>query len=88
MSAVVIDTNVAVVANRQNPKVTPSCEDACVRFLTAAKSDYVVLLDQGDEVRAEYARALKKGRPYQVGAQFLFHIYQQMDNPERVGSLN
>ena len=84
MSEVVIDTNVMVVANRQNAKVAQSCADACVAFLIRARAADVVLLDNGDEIRGEYARALQQGRPYQLGMQFLIHIYQQLGNLRHV----
>lgn len=84
MSDVIIDTNVAVVANRQNAGVAEACVDACIIFLVTARTDHVVLLDGGDEIRTEYARALQQGRPYELGAQFLIHIYQQQCNADRV----
>ena len=84
MRDVIIDTNVAVVANRQNVDVIESCVDACIRFLSTARDDHVVLMDCGDEIRAEYAKALRDRRPYELGALFLMHIYQQQYNPERV----
>lgn len=84
MSDVIIDTNVAVVANRQNPGVAPDCIEACIVFLARARTEHVVLLDGGDEVRAEYVRALHQRRPYELGAQFLIHVYQQLGNPKRV----
>lgn len=84
MSDVIIDTNVMIVANHQNPDVAIDCVEACILFLIKAKADHVVLLDGGDEIRAEYANALRTRRPYELGAQFLIHIYQQQRNPERV----
>lgn len=84
MSDTIIDTNVMVVANRQNAAVADECQDACIRFLIEARTSRVVLIDSGDEIRAEYARALQTSPPHQIGAQFLFHIYQQRYDPRRV----
>jgi len=81
MNEVIIDTNVAVIANRQNADVMTSCFDACVLFLIAARNSHVVLIDVGDEIRAEYAVALRMGRPYELGAQFLIHVLQHQHNP-------
>lgn len=81
MSDVIIDTNVVVVANRQNLKVMPDCADACIFFLLEARKNHVVLLDGDDEIRGEYARAVRMGRPYQLGAQFLIHVLQHQFNP-------
>jgi hypothetical protein len=84
MTDVIVDTNVAVVANRQNPGVVTNCADNCVLFLTVARSEHVVLIDEGDEIRAEYASALRVSRPFQLGALFLLHIYQNQFNPAHV----
>jgi len=85
---VIIDTNVIVVANHQNDAVAQTCQDACVLFLTEAKSNHVVLMDSEDEIRSEYAGALQQSRPYQLGAQFLIHLYQNQWNPEKVRIVN
>jgi hypothetical protein len=84
MGEVIIDTNIMVVANRQNDLVTSSCMDACIQFLIHARASHTVLMDAGDEIRAEYANALKMGRPAELGAQFLMHIYREQGNPQHV----
>lgn len=84
MSEVVIDTNVAVVANRQNNDASVSCADACILFLTEVQSNHVVLIDGADEIRGEYAKNLIQSRPYQLGAQFLLHILQHQGNSAKV----
>ncbi|MDA5630772.1 MULTISPECIES: hypothetical protein [Agrobacterium] len=81
---VIIDTNVAMVANHQNDDVQQTCQDACTFFLTDVKNNHIVLMDSGDEIRSEYAGALQQSRPYQLGAQFLIHLYQNQWNPKRV----
>ncbi len=84
MSDVIVDTNVAVVANRQNSNVVDGCVDACILFLSKVRTDHVVLIDSGDEIRAEYAKALRVSRPFGLGALFLRHIFNHQYNPERV----
>lgn len=84
MTQVVIDTNVMVVANHQNGLAVKTCVSACIQYLVHAREKCVVLLDDADQVRAEYAGALSQGRPYQVGAQFLMHIYQNQFNEKHV----
>lgn len=81
---VIIDTNVAMVANHQNNEVQEDCRDACILFLADAKNNHVVLVDSGDAIRTEYAAALAQSRPYQLGAQFLVHLYQNQWDPRRV----
>lgn len=85
---VIIDTNVALVANHQNANVKQDCQDRCIQFLIDAKNNYVVLMDNGDEIRAEYARAIEQSRPYNLGALFLIHLYQNLYNPQRVRLVN
>lgn len=84
MSNVIIDTNIMVIANRQNRDVAVSCMDACVKFLIRAQASSTVLMDSGDEIRAEYTRALRVGTPPQLGAQFLIHIYREQWNSQFV----
>lgn len=84
MNDVIIDTNVMMVANHQHAGATGACVDACVAFLIQVRSKRVVLLDSADQVRIEYANALSQGRPYQLGAQFLMHIYQNQFNEKHV----
>jgi hypothetical protein len=84
MTEVIVDTNVAVVANGQNNDVVQSCRDACARFIIDIQAGRVVLIDSADEIRAEYAQAVSMGRPYQLGAQFLLHVLQNQYNSRHV----
>jgi hypothetical protein len=84
MTEVIVDTNVAVVANQQNFGVVASCIDACIIFIAMARGEHVVLIDDADAIRQEYAQALQQSRPYGLGALFLQHVYQHQYNPARV----
>jgi hypothetical protein len=84
MTEVIVDTNVAVVANEQNDGVVASCIDACKVFIATARDGCTVLIDEADAIRQEYAQALKQSRPFGLGALFLMHIYQHQHNPARV----
>jgi hypothetical protein len=84
MTEVIVDTNVAVVANQQNGGVVTSCIDACTIFITMARGQHIVLIDDADAILQEYAKALQKSRPYGLGALFLQHVYQHQYNPARV----
>ena len=64
-----------------------SCINACILFLTTVKDQHVVLIDDRDEIRTEYAQVLEMGRPYQLGAQFLIHILRHQHNPAHVRQL-
>lgn len=84
MTDFIIDTNVAVIANRQNTEVAPECVDACIQFLSEIVNNHIVLLDQGDEIRKEYSNAIATARPYQLGAQFLVHIIRKLGDCRHV----
>lgn len=84
MSEVIIDTNVAVIANHQNSDVAEACRDACIAFLITTQKAGIVIVDEAGEVLSEYAGALKASRPYQLGAQFLIDLYRNQWNTERV----
>ncbi|SEP49900.1 hypothetical protein SAMN02990966_07448 [Rhodospirillales bacterium URHD0017] len=84
MTEVIVDTNVAVVANKQNSSVVATCVDACMVFITTARNQHIVLMDDGDAIRQEYAQALQQSRPYGLGALFLQHVYQYQYDPTRV----
>ena len=84
MSNVIVDTNVAVVANHQNAAVTERCVHACVSFLVEARESHVVFIDHGDEIRAEYAKALAVSPPMRLGALFLMHILMHQYNDKKV----
>jgi hypothetical protein len=86
---VIVDTNVAVVANHQNNNVADACMDACVVFLTEVRrNSTVVVIDDGDEVRKEYTRAIQDSKPLQLGALFLVHVIRNQYNPHFVQRVN
>ena len=84
MTEVIADTNVAVIANRQNADVVESCENACIQFIAACRQDRVVLLDDAGEIMAEYMRAIRHGQPPLLGALFFRHIQQNQYNTQHV----
>lgn len=80
MTDVIIDTNVVVVANRQNPDVRENCIDACRKFLSTAHSDCVVLIDNDDEIKKEYLAGIDLKKSHELGARFVFHLLQNQYN--------
>ncbi len=78
--ALVIDTNVLVVANGRAPQADQGCVLRCVDALVAAQRNAVTAVDEGGEIVDEYFRnASRSGQPG-VGdafAKWLFdHQYQ------------
>ena len=71
-------------ANEQDANVVNACVAACKQFIAGIHAGRVVLLDSADEIRAEYAKAVAMGRPYQLGSQFLLHVLQHQYDSRRV----
>lgn len=84
MTDVIVETNVAVVANGQNTDVVLDCQAACIRFLMAVVKGRITLVDADDAIQTEYLGVIAQARPYQVGAQFLVHLLRNSWNEERV----
>lgn len=78
----IIDTNVAMVANRQSERVIESCAEKCIEFLIDTKNNHKVILDEAGAILSEYVQAIRRQRPYELGAQFLMHIFQSQYNVE------
>ncbi len=83
MTFVIIETNVAVVANGQNLDVVESCIDACKMFLIRAMRDHVTLLDANEEILHEYLGAISRQKPHGLGARFLIEALRQRYNEDR-----
>lgn len=64
--AVVVDTNVAMVASRHAPQADAACIDACVQRLNAITRTGCLLVDDLGLILAEYAKTL--GHAGQPGA--------------------
>lgn len=63
MSAFVVDTNVAVVANGVSPQAGPQCVCACIAALRTAREE-IVVLDDGMRILHEYMNNLNMtGQP-------------------------
>ncbi len=80
-SAVVIDTNVLVVANRRNDQAGASCVLACVDALETAQKRQVVCIDSGRRCFDEYFRnAHRSGEPG-LGDAFIKWLWERQANP-------
>ncbi len=81
--AVVIDTNVPVVANGQHHPAGDDCVWACTEALTLARND-AVLIDDGGRILREYRNNLNAGGQPGVGDAFFKWIWDNQCNAERV----
>ncbi len=83
MSAVVIDTNVLLVANQQHQDVSEECILACVQKLLDAKAGTVVV-DSGYRIFNEYQNKTNANNGARMGDAFLKWLLQNQANPQRV----
>lgn len=81
MSAIVIDTNVLLVANGSAPQMSGACRVECIKRLEKARSSEAVVLDRQFLVLGEYQHCLdpRKGSPG-PGDAFVRHLLQNMAN--------
>jgi hypothetical protein len=79
--AVVIDTNVPVVANGKHDKAGPKCEHACVEALRAARRQ-LILLDESYLILAEYRRNLAGSGQPGLGDAFFKWLWNNQANPD------
>lgn len=63
MSAVVVDTNVAIVANGDCNGCAPACRLAAIDFLESLIHDGSIAVDVQGEIEQEYRRHLSVGTP-------------------------
>jgi len=85
MSAIVIDTNVLLVANGAAPQMTDICRLACMERLEKAKTSEAVVVDQHYLILGEYKHKLNpnQGAPG-PGDAFVLHLLQNMANVAHV----
>lgn len=64
MAAVVIDTNVLIVANNKASHVGPTCVLDCINFLEVSRKKHVVSVDSSNLIFKEYfLHAHRSGQP-------------------------
>jgi len=81
MAPVVVDTNVAVVADGRGSG-SPSCVTACVRRLREVERSGKIVVDNTWEIIREYLRNLQHSGRGQVGHHFLMWV---LDNQRNAG---
>lgn len=60
---VVVDTNVAKVANGEAEQASPNCVTRCIDQLLDIRQHFHVVLDQGGKILEEYERSLEFSGP-------------------------
>lgn len=84
MNAVVIDTNVLLVANGSHQGVSAACQAECVSRLVARQKAGVVVVDDAFRILGEYQKKTRPNQPKGVGDVFLKWLLQNSANQLRV----
>ena len=84
MTAFVVDTNVAIVANGRGTDVAARCKLTCLERLRTLTAQGIVAIDDKGLILDEYRRQLNlSGRPG-VGDAFLKHLFDNQYRDTRV----
>ncbi len=83
MSAVVIDENVLIVAEKQapDPHTNDACIRSCIQALRKARDQLIVLDAQGSIIQ-KYRKQLKPLQPSWLGSEFLMWLESNQFRPE------
>lgn len=88
MSAIVIDTNVLLVANGLSPQMSDRCRLACMTRLEQAKYSEMVVVDRQFLILGEYLHKLNPNlRPPGPGDAFVRHLLQNIANAPHVAQV-
>lgn len=80
----IVDTNVAIVANRDSDHADARCELACVEKLEIIVANERVALDSLDLIFQEYQRHLNFKGPPKIGDIFFKHLHNNRANTNKV----
>jgi hypothetical protein len=83
VKAFVVDTNVAVVANRHAPQAAPACVLACVDVLESISRTGKIVLDDQSRILDEYMRHLSPSGQPGLGDAFFKWVWQNQANVTR-----
>ncbi|MCX6379227.1 MAG: hypothetical protein NT023_07075 [Armatimonadetes bacterium] len=81
-ASVIVDTNVAIVANGVITSESLACQEACLSALEEVVNKRICLLDSEGEIISEYLGAKPHGFPQGVGDLFLVWVYDNQYNSE------
>lgn len=89
MSAIVIDTNVLLVADGQANHMSPACTTECVNRLEKARASELVVLDVQRIILDEYGNKLNPSkRPPSAGSAFFKWLLENQCNPRHTSNVN
>lgn len=82
-SAVLVDTNVPLVANGKATQAAPECVSACVDALLCVRERRCLLLDEGGLILEEYRRNLSPSGEPGAGDAFFKWLWDNQSNTKR-----
>lgn len=89
MSAIVIDTNVLLVASGQAKQMSDTCLKVCYQRLEKARASEQVVVDNQFFILGEYQNKLDASkRPPSPGGEFIRHLLQHMAKPDKVARID
>jgi hypothetical protein len=78
---VVLDTNVAVVANGRMTKASEDCVATCINELLRIREERRLILDEGGLILEEYRRHLRPSGQPNSGDAFFKWLWENQGNP-------
>lgn len=81
---IVVDTNVAIVANKKSEQASATCVDACLRYLEALQVSDTLVIDAQWYIIKEYMQNLRSEGQPGAGDAFLRWVLINRTNPQRV----
>lgn len=88
MAALVIDSNVLLVADGRHPQASPFCQQRCIDTLARVRLEHQVVLDEQHLLLDEYLHKLQPLHHTGPGSDFLNWLLHQQDNPQHVQWVN
>jgi len=82
MAAVIVDTNVPIVANAWQTHAGPDCVLACIDALERIREESIVLLDYGNSILDEYRHQLSPTGQPGAGDSFYKWLWDNQGNVE------
>ena len=79
-SAVIVDTNVAVVSNGETEQAELECQLRCISKLVECRTDHRVLLDDHGLILREYRNNLRSSGQPGVGDAFFKWLFENQGN--------
>ena len=80
-TAIVLDTNVAVVANGRTEQASPDCVITCIERLRKVRANERIVFDDGGRILEEYRRYLSPSGQPGAGDAFFKWLWDNQGNP-------